>query len=146
MSGLINMLCAFLSQLVRVRVLIAALAFFICFAAVHTAQAQFNGTPITVDSAGVVGLYTSQAIVNGNPAISYYDQTNGDLKFVRSSNNGQTFSAPIILDSIGDVGQYTSLAAVNGIFGLSYYDVTNGNLKFTRSSDGGFTFSPTCHG
>ncbi len=66
--------------------------------------------------------------------------TNGDLKFVRSPNNGQTFSAPIILDSIGDVGQYTSLAAVSGNPAISYYDVTNGDLKFRRSSDGGFTF------
>ncbi len=142
MSGLINTPCAFLSQLVRVRVPIAALAFFICFADVHTVQAQFNGTPITVDSVGVVGLYTSQAIVNGNPAISYYDQTNGDLKFVRANDaSGTSFGTPVTVDSTGDVGQYTSITAVNGILGISYYDVTNGNLKFVRSTDNGLTFS-----
>lgn len=40
----------------------------------------FN-TPIALDSAGNVGKYTSIAIsTDGNPIISYYDGSNGDLK------------------------------------------------------------------
>ena len=46
------------------------------------------GMPSIVDNAGNVGQYTSLELVNGNPAISYYDFTNGDLKYVRAHDSG----------------------------------------------------------
>ena len=72
------------------------------------------GAPVTLDSTGDVGSYTSLAVVNGNPAISYYDQTNGDLRYVRASDaSGTTWPAGTTADSgfgTGNVGRYTSLA------------------------------------
>jgi hypothetical protein len=93
------------------------------------------GTPVTLDSTGDVGLYTSQAVVNGNPAISYYDQTNGDPKYVRATDaSGTTWGTPVTLDSTGNVGQYPSLAVVNGNPAISYYDNTNTDLKYVRAT------------
>jgi hypothetical protein len=52
-------------------------------------SARFNGSTWTVslvDGVGSVGRFGSQAFgPDGQPAISYYDVTQGDLKFARKS-------------------------------------------------------------
>jgi len=97
------------------------------------------GAPQTIDGAGANrGQYTSLAIVNGNPAISYYSATGSELRYVRSAfadGSGVWNSpAPVSLDAPGVVGQYTSLAVVNGDPAISYYDATNTNLKYIRAT------------
>jgi hypothetical protein len=95
---------------------------------------RFGST--TVDSAGETGYFISLAIVNGNPAISYYDFSNGDLKYVRASDtSGASWASPVTVDSAGMVGSYTSLAVVNGNPAISYYDGTNDDLKYVRATD-----------
>lgn len=121
------------------RRLLAACAFFICLSSAAQAQTQFSGTPQTIDNGvndGGVGQYDSQAIVNGNPAISYYDATNRNLKYIRANDaEGTSWGTPVIVDAPGDVGQWTSLEIVNGFPAISYYDVTNTNLKYARALD-----------
>jgi len=91
---------------------------------------------VVVDSAGDVGRHTSLAAVNGNPAISYYDETNGDLKYVRANDAaGDNWGTPVIVDGAGDVGWYTSLVVINGQPAISYYDITNSDLKYVRAGD-----------
>jgi hypothetical protein len=93
-------------------------------------------TPLTLDSTGDVGYDTSLEVVNGNPAISYFDYSNGDLKYVRATNaDGSAWNSPITLDSAGAVGRYTSLAVVNGNPAISYYDSTNRDLKYVRATN-----------
>jgi hypothetical protein len=78
-----------------------------------------------------VGKYTSMAVVNGKPTLSYYDETNGDLKYVKATDaDGTAWGTPVTVDSSGSVGQYASLAVVNGSPAMSYFDVSNGNLKW----------------
>ena len=85
------------------------------------------GTPVIADGANGVGTYISLQVVDGNPAISYKDDTNLDLKYVRANDpSGTTWSTPLTLDSLGAVGADTSLQVVSGNPAISYRDETNG--------------------
>jgi hypothetical protein len=91
---------------------------------------------------GDVGQFASIAFseANGKPYISYYDETNQDLRLIYphatsgncGPNNQWYCEAP---DTVGDVGQYSSIDyytdSVGGIYkiGIAYYDATNQTLK-----------------
>lgn len=92
----------------------------------------------TVDSLGDVGTDTSIFALNASTIfISYYDITNGNLKFAKSTDGGFSWSNKTV-DAPGDVGIHTSITArdASNIY-ISYYDVDNSHLKFARSTDGG---------
>ena len=93
------------------------------------------------NSTGNFGSYASMAVVNGYPAIAYYDGTAGDLKYVRAADaRGNSWLAPVTLASGGDVGQHPSLSIINGNPAVSYYDATNGTLCYIRSTDNSGVF------
>ncbi len=85
----------------------------------------------TLDTQGVVGLYTSIARGgDGKVWISYYDQTNGDLKY--ASISGSTTTAKTIYQD-GNIGFYTSIAInkSNNKPGIVYGDFTYNTLNYT---------------
>jgi len=94
---------------------------------------------VTVDSADNVGGFTSMALIDGRPAISYHDYTHGHLKYASSStitgSDAGDWSA-VTVDSSPDVGTYTSLALVEGQPAISYYDATNEALRYARRNPG----------
>lgn len=90
--------------------------------------------PWNLRSVDSVGADTSLAFgLDGQPAISYYDNTNQDLKIARF--NGSIWSVSTV-DSAGAVGLYNSLAfGPDGQPAISYYDNTNQDLKIARFND-----------
>jgi len=110
--------------------------YFMVLTSLCFSQNALLAAPVTVDSGGEVGQYTSIIMVNGHPAISYYDIKKADLKYVRASNaEGTAWNTPVTVDSGGEVGQYTSIIMVNGHPAISYYDIKKKKFKYVRASN-----------
>jgi hypothetical protein len=104
------------------------------------ADCSDGGESITTpDSAGDVGSYLSMVLdAAGNPAISYYDETNGTLKLLRCDDaNCAGTEAPLTLDGGGgvEVGEYSSIALDGDLPAIAYQDETNEDLKLLRCID-----------
>ena len=84
-----------------------------------------------IDSVDNVGSFNSLAFgPDGLPAISFWDQINGDLKIARYNGSAWILTT---IDSVGVVGYYSSLAfGPDGQPAISYLDHTNGDLKIAR--------------
>lgn len=93
---------------------------------------------VDVDVADQFGDYTSLAVVDGNPAISYCDLNTGNLQFARSVTSSgavaSDWSQLVTMLTVNSVGQFSSLAIVIGRPAISFYDSTKSSLKFAQSS------------
>ncbi len=100
------------------------------------AVGRVSGSIVTVvDQAGLVGEYNSLALgSDGLARLSYYDETNGDLKYARCLNENCTARNITVIDSANDVGwRYTSIKiGSDGFARISYYDASGKDLKFAR--------------
>ena len=87
-------------------------------------------SPVTLDSSGDLGYYSSLAIdSNDNLHVTYLDSTNDNLEYM--THDGSSWSTPVSLDSTDDVGSDSSLAIdSNDNLHVTYYDYTNENLEY----------------
>jgi len=98
----------------------------------------FNNPKPIVDDFDFVGIdvgrFSSMEIgPRGFPVISYYDDTNGDLKVAHCNNHVCSSATLTSVYTTGGVGQHTSMAiGEDGHAVISYYDVDNGNLKVLK--------------
>ncbi len=92
----------------------------------------------TVDSSADVGQYGSLVLgADGFARISYYDNSNKDLKFARCTNADCSAKNVTTVDSSGDVGyRYTAIAVgSDGFARISYFDNTGNDLKFAQCTN-----------
>ena len=93
----------------------------------------------TVDDVGDVGLTISVAIgADGLPVISYFDDTNDDLKVAKCNDAACTGGDETLstVDSAGFVGLFSSIAlGADGLPVIAYPDETNFDLKVAKCND-----------
>ncbi|MBN2406411.1 MAG: gliding motility-associated C-terminal domain-containing protein [Elusimicrobia bacterium] len=93
-----------------------------------------------IDSAGNVGEYASMAVdSSGNFHVSYWDQSNGALKYAKRT--GAIWSSPVTIDPSG-VGGYTSIAVDgNNHVHISYYDTLQSDLNYAYYNGTSWSYS-----
>jgi preprotein translocase subunit Sec61beta len=90
-----------------------------------------GNTSTSVDTVGDVGGYNSITIgADGFGLISYFDNTNGDLKVLHCGNPQCNSNTSTSVDTTGDVGLYNSITiGADGLGLVTYQDITNFDLK-----------------
>ncbi|UCG77662.1 MAG: pentapeptide repeat-containing protein [Nitrospirota bacterium] len=99
------------------------------------AACSFGTKLITIDSEGFVGKYSSITIgPDGLPIISYFDESNRDLKTAKCADfYCSVNTALVIVDSPGFLGEHTSITiGFHGLPVISYYDSSNQHLKAVK--------------
>ncbi|MEZ5337829.1 MAG: PKD domain-containing protein [bacterium] len=93
---------------------------------------------ITIDNSADVGTNPSMAIIDGNPAISHFDDTSNRLLYIRSTSASGTlagdWSQQVILTGGSGRGYYSKLVELDGRPAVCYNDPVSNSLAFRSST------------
>jgi hypothetical protein len=90
---------------------------------------------MTIDSStNDVGQWNSLAVVDGHPAVSYYDATAQALLYQRANDAvGSSWGTPIVVDiATGNAGRFSSLAVIDGRPAIAYQSDV---VRYVRAND-----------
>ena len=91
---------------------------------------------MTIPTSANGGYYTSLSVINGNPAITYWDNIAMDLMYVRATDaDGINWGTPLTLVSSGDQGHFPRLITIAGNPAITYYNNTGRALMYIRATD-----------
>lgn len=95
----------------------------------------FWGTPVVLDT-NTIWQLSNLIIINGNPAISYYDSDHMDLMFIRAADaQGTSWHPAVAVYTNGATGKYPSMQVVNSYPAISFKDETLNALLYIRSTN-----------
>ena len=120
---------------------------YIAYGGDHLYHAYYDGKEWQreiVDSSPGVGEYASIAVdASHRLHVSYYDFTNGRLKYAVKASAGSAWSSETVGDPSGNnVGLHSSIAVDgSGKIHISYYDLDNGDLKYASRASGSAAWS-----
>jgi hypothetical protein len=102
-------------------------------------NAPWNTTSFTstdVDSSNSVGRWPSMVLgADGFARTSYYDVTNGNLKFAQCTNTSCSAKNITTVDTGGDVGDHSDIALGSDGFARIVYSATTSDVKFARCTN-----------
>ncbi|MCC7476908.1 hypothetical protein IT575_00495 [bacterium] len=82
------------------------------------------------------GGYTSMLLVQGRPAIAFYEQNADDLCYIRAGDPfGATWGQSQIVDAFEETGLFNSMQIVDGNPAIAYHNTTSDELRYVRASD-----------
>ena len=100
--------------------------------------AAISIAPIVLDAGDNPGTFVSVVDLDGLPAVAYYAEGTGDLRFVRALNaTADNWSAPVVIDSGDHAGRFVSMAVIAGHPAVAYYrsNGADNDLLYRRALD-----------
>ncbi|MBN2082087.1 hypothetical protein JW859_07750 [bacterium] len=89
------------------------------------------------DSANQQGYYNSQTLIGTYPAVSYYNISDGNLKYACADTANPTSTSNWVhhtVDNSANVGQYSALVEINSLPAVAYLDISNNDVKYARAT------------